>query len=88
MLIQTCNAMKTNHNDQLHVQHTTNAKYTKYLHLGTRSYWGTRVKYLRHNINILEVPKYIYIYIYATEHCDKHKHTEYKIEIKNKVLKL
>ena len=35
MLIQACNAMKTNHNDQLPVQHTTNAKYTKYMHLGT-----------------------------------------------------
>ena len=34
MLIQTSNAMKTNHNDQLHVQHITNAKYTKYMHLG------------------------------------------------------
>ena len=34
MLIRTCNTMKTNHNDQLHVQHTTNAKYTKYMHLG------------------------------------------------------
>ena len=28
MLIRTCNAMKTNYNDQLYVQHTTNAKYT------------------------------------------------------------
>ena len=27
MLIRTCNAIKTNHNDQLHVQHTTNAKF-------------------------------------------------------------
>ena len=34
MLIQTCNAIKTNHNDQLHVRHTTNAKYTNYMHLG------------------------------------------------------
>ena len=34
MLIQTCNAIKTNHNDQLHVRYTTNAKYTKYMHLG------------------------------------------------------
>ena len=30
MFIRTYNAMKTNHNDQLHVQHSTNAKYTKY----------------------------------------------------------
>ena len=36
MLIRTCNAMKTSHNDQLHVQHSTNAKYTKYLHLGIK----------------------------------------------------
>ena len=34
MLIRTRNAIKTNHNDQLHVQHITNAKYMKYLHLG------------------------------------------------------
>ena len=34
MLIRTCNEMKTNHNNQLHVQHTTNAKYMKYLHQG------------------------------------------------------
>ena len=36
MLIRTCNAIKTNHNDQLHVQHTTNARYMKYLHLGCK----------------------------------------------------
>ena len=36
MFIRTCNAMKTNHNDQLHVQNSTNAKYTKYLHLGIK----------------------------------------------------
>ena len=36
MLIRTCNAMKTNHNDQLYVQYTTNAKYMKYLHLGIK----------------------------------------------------
>ena len=34
MLIRTCNAIKDNPKDQLHVQHSTNAKYTKYLHLG------------------------------------------------------
>ena len=40
-----CNAMKIIHKDQLHVQHTTNAKYTKYMHLGCKvefnqpSYW-------------------------------------------------
>ena len=34
MLIRTRNAVKNNPKDQLHVQHSTNAKYSKYLHLG------------------------------------------------------
>ena len=34
MLIWTCNAVKKNPKDQLQVQHSTNAKNTKYLHLG------------------------------------------------------
>ena len=34
MLIWTRNAVKNNPKDQLHVQHSTNAKNTKYLHLG------------------------------------------------------
>ena len=47
MLIRTYKAMKTNHNDQLHVQHTTNAKYTKYLHLGIKIL-------LRHKCEVLK----------------------------------
>ena len=31
----------------LHVQHSTNAQYRMYMHLGTRSYWGTRVRVLK-----------------------------------------
>ena len=38
MIIQTCNVVKSNPTDQLHVQHSTNAKYMKYMHLGTRYY--------------------------------------------------
>ena len=34
MLIRTRNAVKNNPKDQLRVQHLTNAKYMKYLHLG------------------------------------------------------
>ena len=34
MLIWTHNAIKSNAQNQLHVQHTTNAKYMKYMHLG------------------------------------------------------
>ena len=37
--------------------HMTNAKYKKYMHLGTRSYSGTSVKYSRHIGNILKVQK-------------------------------
>ena len=47
MLIRTCNAMKTNHNNQLHVQHTTNAKYTKYLHLGYKILQGYKCVVLK-----------------------------------------
>ena len=47
MLIRTCNAMKTNHNDQLHVQHTTNAKYTKYMHLGYKILLGYKCEVLK-----------------------------------------
>ena len=47
MLIQTCNAMKTNHNDQLHVQHTINAKYTKYMHLGYKILLGYMCEVLK-----------------------------------------
>ena len=47
MLIRTCNAMKTKHNDQLHVQHTTNAKYTKYMHLGYKILLGYKCEELK-----------------------------------------
>ena len=47
MLIQTCNAMKTNHNGQLHVQHSTNAKYMKYLHLGIKILLGHKSEVLK-----------------------------------------
>ena len=51
MLIHTWNAhsdiqakkLNANH---LHAHHSTNAQYTKYMHLGTRSYWGTKVRVL------------------------------------------
>ena len=33
------NNLNANH---LHAQHTTNAQYIKYMHLGTKSYKGTR----------------------------------------------
>ena len=47
MLIQTRNVIKTNHNDQLHAQHTTNAEYMKYLHLGYNILQGYKsVRYL------------------------------------------
>ena len=47
MLIQTCNAVKNNPNDQLHVQHSTNAKYTKYLHLGYEILLGHKSEVLK-----------------------------------------
>ena len=34
MIIWICNAIKINAKNQLHVQHTTNVKYKKYLHHG------------------------------------------------------
>ena len=86
MLIRTCNAMKTNHNDQLHVQHTTNAKYTKYLHLGIKMILG-------HKCEVLETYQQ---YLKSTQKKKKkllqsieiNTNTEYKNEIKNRVLKL
>ena len=47
MLIRTCTATRTNYNDQLHVQHTTNAKYTKYLHLGYKILRGYKCEVLK-----------------------------------------
>ena len=52
MLIHTWNehpdiqANKLNAN-HLHAQHLTNAQYIKYMHLGTKSYKGTRVRILK-----------------------------------------
>ena len=40
------NKLNANH---LHAQHSTNALYIKYMHLGTISYKGTRVKILKEN---------------------------------------
>ena len=40
------NKLNANH---LHAQHSTNAQYIKYMHLGTKSYKGTRVKILKEN---------------------------------------
>ena len=54
MLISTWNehldiqANKLNAN-HLHAQHLTNAQYIKYMHLGTKSYKGTRVRILKEN---------------------------------------
>ena len=54
MLIHTWNkhsdtqANKVNAN-YLHTQHSTNAQYIKYRHLGTKSYTGTRVRILKEN---------------------------------------
>ena len=47
MLIRTHNAIKNNPKDQLHVQHLTNAKYTKYLHLGYKILLGHKREVLK-----------------------------------------
>ena len=57
MLIQTCKAIKTNHNDQLHVQHTTNAKYMKHLHLGYKILLGYKCGVLKIVLQHLKVLK-------------------------------
>ena len=55
MLIWTYIAIKTNHNDQLHVQHTTNAKYTKYLHLGYKILRGYKCeRYYYQHLKVLK----------------------------------
>ena len=41
-------ANKLNAN-RLHTQHSTNAKYIKYMLLGTKSYKGTRMRMLKEN---------------------------------------
>ena len=57
MLILTCKAIKTNHNDELHVQHTTNAKYSEYLHLGYNILRGYKCEVLKiyyQHLNVLK----------------------------------
>ena len=81
MIIWIRNAIKTNHNDQSHVQHTTNAKYTKYLHPGIKILLGHKS----------EVLKTYYQYLKIFKKCYKHsgKHIlNIRLNYKNKVLKL
>ena len=40
------NKLNANH---LRAKHSTNAHYIKYMHLGTKSYKGTRVRILKEN---------------------------------------
>ena len=40
------NKLNANH---LHAQHSTNTQHIKYMHLGTKSYKGTRVRILKEN---------------------------------------
>ena len=47
MLIRTRNAVKNNPKDQLYDQHSTNAKYTKYLHLGYKILLGHKSEVLK-----------------------------------------
>ena len=47
MLIRTCNAMKITYKDQLPVQHITNAKYMKYMHLGYKILLGYKCEVLK-----------------------------------------
>ena len=81
MLIRTYNAMKTNHNDQLHVQHTTNAKYMKYIHLGYKILLGYKCEVLKTYQQYLKSTKKM------LQSIEINTNTEYKTEIKNKVLK-
>ena len=60
MLIRTCNAIKTNHNDQLHVQHITNARYMKYVHLGYKILQGYKCEVLEIYYQHLKVLKKCY----------------------------
>ena len=47
MIIQTHNAIKSNAENPLHVQHTTNAKYKKYLHQGYKIQQGYKCVVLK-----------------------------------------
>ena len=60
MLIWTCNAVKNNPKDQLHVQHLTNAKYTKYLHLGYKILLGHKSEVLKTYYQYLKIFKKCY----------------------------
>ena len=57
MLIWTCKAIKTNHNDQLHVQDSINAKYMKYLHLRIKILLGHKSEVLKTYYQYLKVLK-------------------------------
>ena len=82
MLIRAYKAMKTNHNDQLRVQHTTNAKYTKYLHLGINILLGHECEVLNTFYQHLKSTKKMLQYI------EINTNTEYKTKIENKTLSL
>ena len=47
MIIQTRNAIRSNAKNPLHVQHTTNAKYKKYLHQGYKIQQGYKCVVLK-----------------------------------------
>ena len=47
MITRTRNAIKSNAANLLHVQHTTNAKYKKYLHLGYKIQQGYKCVVLK-----------------------------------------
>ena len=53
MFIQTCKK-KQSLMITCMSNHTINAKYTKYMHLGT-ILWGTSVKYSRHIGNMMQI---------------------------------
>ena len=57
MTIRTCNAIKSNTENPLHVQHTTNAKYKKYLHQGHKILQGYKcavLKILQQHLKVLK----------------------------------
>ena len=47
MIICTCNAIRNNAENPLHVQRTTNAKYKKYLHQGYKIQQGYKCVVLK-----------------------------------------
>ena len=57
MVIRTHNVIKSNAKNQLHVQHTTNAKYKKYLHQGYKIQQGQKcvvLKIMQQNLKVLK----------------------------------